>query len=134
MPVRSQEDQEIVQSRLLYTALIKSALIAWTRGYEPANPHISPFVLSENKQAIIDSIVSYFNAMPGNAENGVVGKYAELEPPEGDAEQIAHVLDAISILHVAVRHSGQKYARQIAGDTELETIKNLIAFFEDRPA
>jgi hypothetical protein len=133
MPMRSQEDQEIVQARLLYTALIKAVLIAWGRGYSVANPHQNPFALSENKQFIIDSIVSYFNAVPAENGNGLHGRYAVETLAKVDAEQIAPALEAISALHKAVKHSGQKYARDIAGETEIETIKNLIAFFNERP-
>jgi len=133
MPIRSQEDHEIVQARLLYTALIKAALIAWGRGYAVANPHKDATTLSANKQVIVDSLVAYFKAVPNDVRNGLVGTYGATAKKLDDADQIVPVLEAISSLHAAVKHSGQKYATQIAGATEIETLRNLIAFFKDCP-
>ena len=87
MPVRSQEDQQIVQARLLYTALIKAVLIAWGRGFSVANPHRDPFALSDNKQAIIDAIVEYFEMVPAESTNGLVGSYVSDQTKLEDSEQ-----------------------------------------------
>lgn len=131
MNTRTYTDSDIIQCRLLYTALIKAALIAWGRGYPAANPHCDPFKLSKDKARIVAQIVAHFDDSPGPRENGTLS--AAPSPIPGDAGQIAPILESIAALHRAVTRSGQKYARQIAGETELETMKNLIAFFTECP-
>jgi len=133
MPIRTQENQGIVQARLLYTALIKAVLIAWTSGYPIANPHKDVFAVSADKQGIIDALVTYFNAVPGASSNGVLAEYSCIPDVNDDAEQIAPILRSIASLHKAITHSGQTCARRIAGVNEIDTLMNLIAFFNERP-
>ena len=133
MTTATSEGRDIVQARLLYTALIKAVLIAWTKGYPVAKPEESVWTISKDKEQIVRQIVGFFNSVPAPGANGLAGSYGHVDSIPDEAAQIAPVLEAIAELHRAVAHSGQKYAKQIAGETELETIKNLIAFFTDCP-
>jgi len=133
MPLRSQEDQELILIRILYTALIKAVLVAWKHGCPVANPHADIRFLSRNNHLIIDSIVSYFNSVPLPKGIEYHEQYdTEYFLPEG-AEQLIPMYEAISQLHHAVIYSDHKHARRIAGETKYDTISNMIVFFNDQP-
>jgi hypothetical protein len=131
--VRSKHDQDIVQARLLYTALIKAMLIAWAKGCPIANPHKRVYELSDDKTLIINALLTYFNEVPCEIESEAALPPVAPREPLTDAEQLTPVLTAISDLHNAVRKSGQIYASDLVGETENETVKNLIDFFTNPP-
>ncbi len=123
MPIRTKEAQEIVNSRLLYTALMKAVLIAWTQGCPIAKPPLKVYELSANKDLIIRALLSYFD--------GELSDYGswQTEGLDDEVEQIAPVLRAITAVHESIKGSSQKFAPDLIGETENKTVKNLIDFF-----
>jgi len=133
MPVMKLNDKDLVQVRILYTALIKTVLIAWRQGYAVANPQMDVRYLARNNHLVINAIVSYFQSVP--LPVGIKSKEISISDfllPDG-AEQLIPMADAISKMHYSVIHSGQKYANRITGKNSFDTIRNMIIFYEEQP-
>ena len=119
---------------MIYTALIKAALFAWNYGCPIANPHRDILSLSRNQDLIVDSIVAYFELVPGPSD---AGRAVNISAEEGqqqalpvEAAQLASLFSAIARLHRAVCRSGRECAPDIKGADAYATVKNLIRFFD----
>ena len=123
-----------MEARLIYTALIKTALFAWNYGCPIANPNKDILTLSRNHDLIVDSIIAYFELVPLPTDSGGADDVSTTEghvhalPVE--AVQLAPLFSAIARLHRAVCRSGRECALDIKGADAYATVKNLIRFFD----
>ena len=130
MSIRDENERSIVRGRLLYTALIETVLFCWNHGCSIANPHKDIRFLARNNRLVMDLLTAYFNAAPPPSEGGL-GLGDDVSLP-GDAAHLAPIFSSISGLHRAVLSSDRACARQIAGKSPYETVRNLILFFEEQ--
>jgi hypothetical protein len=128
MLFENEQHREILRTRILFNALIKTVLFCWNHGCPIGNPNKDIRFLARNKHLVTDSLVNYFRDASSPVED--MGKEKICLSITDDIQQLTPFSSTIQNLHDAVMESSRLCARQIIGNTPLDTLQNMILFFE----